>query len=351
MMDSIFLSTRRLNLSRNSLRNFACSALIVLSALHFSSPARAQAYPSQKPVTLIVPFAAGSATDALARVLADGLSQTLGQKVVVENRGGAGGIIAFGALAKSAPDGYTIALGSTAGLNVFAVALGLKLPFDVANDFIPVSLPADLPFIMTSTVRLAPRNLREFVAYAKINHTQFVTAGPGTGGHLLGTAVLQAAGGKGDAVHYKAAAAGIPDLLEGRVDFSIDAPTVVTSHVKDGRLIGLGVFASRRLPNLPDVPTIGEAWPQAPEFMKRAASYVINVPAKTPKDVVTRLNVEIARAVADPVVREKIERLGMFTRAPMDVDQVAEVLRQSVDAWTKVVQTTGIGEAMKATSN
>ena len=335
---------------RRALRTFMPIALIAMAAMQVAPQAHAQAYPRLKPVTLIVPFAAGSATDALGRVLAEGLSAVLGQRVIVENRVGAGGAIAFAALAKAAPDGYTIGLGSTS-INVLAVALELKLPYDVATDFIPVALPADLPFVLASTARRPPRNMKEFVAYAKSNPTQFVTAGPGTGAHLLGAAVLHAAGGKGDAVHYKAAAAGIPDLLEGRVDFTVDAPTIITSHIKEGNLVGLGVFASRRLSALPDVPTVGEAWPEAPEFMKRASVYIITVPAKTPKDIVTKLNADMARAVADPAVKERIEKLGMFTRQPMDVEQVAEVLRQSTDAWTQVVRTTGIRDAMKATSN
>jgi tripartite-type tricarboxylate transporter receptor subunit TctC len=332
------------------LRLLASAAMITTVSLLHVTHAHAQAYPQLKPVTLIVPFAAGSATDALGRVLADGLSQAMGQKVIVENRAGAGGAIAFQSLAKSAPDGYTIALGSTS-INVLAVALELKLPYDVIADFIPVALPADLPYVLASATHRPPRSMREFLAFAKSNPTQFVTAGPGTGSHLLGAAVLQIAGGRGDAVHYKSAASGLPDLLAGRLDFVADAPAMVTPHIKGGRLVGLGVFADQRLSILPDVPTMTESWPDAPDFMKRASVYILTVPAKTPREVVNRINADLTRTVADPVIKERIERLGMLPRPPMDVDQVAAHLRQTTEDWKRVVQNSNIREALKATTN
>ena len=331
-------------------RKTLASLALVAFGVPFVPQASAQPYPGLKPVVMIVPFAAGSATDTIGRIVADGLSQTLGQKVIVENRAGAGGAIGLEALARSAPDGYTIGVASTSTY-VLTAALAEKRPYDVLKDFMPVAVTNDLPLIVASTAQLSPRNLKEMIAYLQANHTLFVSAGPGTSAHVLGSALVHAAGGKGDAVHYKSSSAGIPDLLTGRVSFTVDGPGSVAPHIKEGKLVGLAFFAGKRVAILPEVPTMEETWPEAPDYMKQASVSIILLPARTPPNVVAKLNSDINRAMQDPAIKDRIERAGLATRAPMSVDQIANLLRRSVEAWTEAVTTTGIKDAVKATSN
>jgi len=326
------------------------AALAALALALCGAQAFAQGFPNAKPLTLIVPFAAGSATDTIGRIVADGLTQTLGQKVVVENRAGAGGAIGMEALAKAAPDGYTLAVASTSTY-VLTAALGEKKPYNVLTDFTPVAITNDLPLMIASTAQIPPRNLKELIGYLKANHATFVSAGPGTSAHVLGSALLYAAGGKGDAVHYKSSSAGIPDLLTGRVLYTVDGPGSVAGSIKEGKLVGMAIFASKRVQILPDVPTMEEAWPEAPDYMKQASVSIILVPAKTPPDVAARLNSEINRAMQDPAIRERIEKAGLSSRAPMSAEQIAATLRRSVDVWTDAVTRTGIKDALKATSD
>ena len=309
----------------------------------------AQAYPALKPVTLIVPFAAGSGTDQVGRVVAEGLSRVLGQKVVVDNRPGAGGAIGLDAVAKAAPDGYTLAISSTGGLLIPAALAEVdKRPYDV-KDFIGIAITNELPLTYVSTAAIPPRNLRDMLAWMKANPTPFVSAGPGTGGHVLGAALVQAAGANGDAVHYKSSSSGIPDLLAGRVFFTVDAPGSFAGLIKEGKLVGLAVLASQRVPLIADVPTIQEAWPDGPEFLRQAAlvNFVL-APAKTPREVASRLNAEWARAATDPSIKERFDKAGLIGRAPASLDQVTAYLNNSMTGWNRVVRTTGVLDAVKA---
>lgn len=311
--------------------------------------ATAQAYPSLKPITLIVPFAAGSGTDQVGRVVADGLSRTLGQKVVVDNRPGAGGAIGLDVVAKAAPDGYTLAMSST---GAYAIPNALsevdKRPYDV-KDFIGVAITNELPLTYVSTAAISPRNLKEMLVWMKANPTPFVSAGPGTGGHVLGATLIQAAGAKGDAVHYKSSSSGIPDLLAGRVFFTVDSPGSFAGLIKEGKLVGLAVLASQRVPLIAEVPTIQEAWPDGPEFLRQAAlvNFVL-APAKTSREVALRLNAEWTRAAADPSIKERFEKAGLIARAPLGLDQLADYLNASLAGWNRVVRTTGVLDAVKA---
>jgi tripartite-type tricarboxylate transporter receptor subunit TctC len=327
----------------------AVRSLIALIGAACTSLANAQAYPS-KPVLLIVPFAAGGPTDVLARIIADGVSKTLGQKVVVENRAGAGGAIGLEATAKAAPDGYTIAFGGTS-TNILSPALQEKRPYDTVKDFVGVAIPNDLPLVFVSTTEIPPRNLKALVNHmrASPNPTPFVSSGPGTSSHIFGAAFAQAVGAKSVAVNYKSSGVGVPDLIAGRVSFTAGEGTaVVLDPIRQGRLVGMAVLAGKRLPTLPDVPTMQEAYPDAPDFMKRASFNVIIAPAKTPRDVVEKLNHEIYRGVHLPDTKNRIEQAGLFVRDPMTPAQVAQYLSRELASWSGVVKQTGILDAVKA---
>jgi tripartite-type tricarboxylate transporter receptor subunit TctC len=217
------------------------------------------------------------------------------------------------ALAKAAPDGYTLAVASTSTY-VLTAALGEKKPYNVLTDFTPVAITNDLPLMIASTAQIPPRNLKELIGYLKANHATFVPpAGDQRARPRLRPVVR--AGGKGDAVHYKSSSAGIPDLLTGRVLYTVDGPGSVAGSIKEGKLVGMAIFASKRVQILPDVPTMEEAWPEAPDYMKQASVSIILVPAKTPPDVAARLNSEINRAMQDPAIRSASKRRVVHARA------------------------------------
>ena len=321
----------------------ACAALL-------PAPASAQDFPNLKPLTLIVPFAAGSATDNSGRILADTLSETLGQKVIVVNRPGAGAAVGLDSVAKSAPDGYTMGLASTSTY-VFPAAIGDKRSYDTLKDLTVIAVPVELPQIIASSARIPPRTLKELIGYLKDHQSAFVSAGPGTAAHVVGAVLVQTAGGKGDAVHYKSSSAGLPDLIEGRVFFTVDGVSSVAGSIKEGKLIGLAMIAPRRVPLLPEVPSMVEAWPEAPEFLKQMSAHLIVVPSKTPAEIVTKLNAAINRAVADATMRDRLDKSGLFPRAPMSVDEVSVYVRGQVAEWTSTFTSTGIRDAVRATAN
>lgn len=332
-------------------RAWPIAVLACASALLPVSGALAQAYPSARNITMMVGFAAGSGTDAVARIVADGLSQTLGQKVVVENRPGAGGAIGIDAVAKAAPDGYTIGMASTSTY-VYTAALADvdKKPYDIKRDFVAIGLTNDLPLTLASSAAIPPKNLKQLLEYMKTNNAPFVSAGPGTGAHVLGAALVQASGGKGDAVHYKGSAVAIPDLIAGRVFFTTDAPGSIAGLIKEGKLVGLAVLSSKRIGIIPDVPTIEEAWPDGPEYFRQSRSVNITIlPSKTPRDIAERLNAAINKAQVEPAMRDRFEKAGLVPRPPMNLDQIAQMLNRDIDDWTKVIRSTGIRDAVKAT--
>jgi len=325
------------------------AVLVAAASVLMSGAASAQNFPA-KPVTLIVPFAAGGPTDVIARIVAEGMTQTLGQKVIIDNRAGAGGGIGLEATAKAAPDGYTIAYGGTS-TNILSAALEEKRPYDTVKDFVAVAIPNDLPLVFVSTTEIPPRNMKALVNYLRsnANPTPYISAGPGTSAHVFAAAFLQAIGAKGTAVAYKSSGAGIPDMIAGRVAFTAGEGTaVVLEHIRQGRLVALGVLSSKRLPTLPDVPTMQEAYDDTPDFMKRPSFNVIIAPAKTPREAVAKLNREIYRAVQLPEVRRRIEQAGLFVRDPMTPAQVSQYMARELSSWSKAVRETGIFAAYKA---
>jgi tripartite-type tricarboxylate transporter receptor subunit TctC len=271
-----------------------------------SSMAIAQPFPS-KPVRIIVPFTPGSATDTMARPVADKLSAALGQQLVVENRPGAGGTIGIGALAKSPPDGYTLAVVSTG--HVVNPVLYANLPYDTLKDVSGVSPLAGQPCVLVVSPQLGVKTVKELVAMAKAKPGQlnYATAGTGSAAHICAEKFRVAA--NIDAVHVplKGSPESLTETMGGRTQYTWTPLSTAVGQIKDGRLLALAVSTAKRSPQFPNVPTIAEAG-----FPKAEFNFWVGVlaPAGTPRDVLNRLNSEIQKALAAPDMKERLANLG-----------------------------------------
>jgi tripartite-type tricarboxylate transporter receptor subunit TctC len=268
--------------------------------------AAASAYPD-KPIRLIVPYAAGGGADGAARIVAQRLSVALGQQVLIDNRAGGGGVIGADAAAKAAPDGYTVLFDASA----FAANPALrKLPFDARKDFIPVSLVVVAPNILVVPPQSSYKTLQEFMAFARANpgKLNFGSAGNGSASHLAGETLNDLA--RIDLLHvpYKGGAPALNDLMGNQIASYFGNTASTLGHVKAGKLRALAVGSSRRLPALADVPTLAEAG--LPGFVSQEWNGVF-VPKGTPDEVVKRLAKELRATLAEPEVKAKLTQLGL----------------------------------------
>jgi tripartite-type tricarboxylate transporter receptor subunit TctC len=279
-------------------------AALVLAAA--SLGALAQGYPS-RPVRLIVADAPGGAPDQLARLLAEKLSTGLGQQVVVENRAGAGGVLGAEAAAKSAPDGYTLLMTTTA---IYAILPNLRknLPYDPVKDFVPISRVATASNVLVVSNTLPAKNVAELVKLAKEKPgaLNYASAGIGTPAHLAGEMLNLKADIKVAHVPYKGAAPALLDVIAGNAQYIITSPIAAGAHMSSGRVRAIATTGSERNPSLPDLPTIADTVPG----YEVTQTWGIVVPAGTPADVTRRLGDEIAKAMASPEVKEKVLATG-----------------------------------------
>ena len=280
--------------------------LFVMGALPFG--AGAQQFPS-KPIKVVVPFTAGGSTDVVARIVADKLSQRVGQPVIVDNKAGAGGAIGSDFVAKSPADGYTLLVGTSSTLAI-APHVYTKLPYQPQRDFVPVTLlgTADIMVVVNPT-RVAARSIKDLVAYAKSNPGKltFASGGNGSISHLLGEYFKSMA--KVDMVHvpYKGDAQMVTDLIGGQVDMAFGTAVAFLPHLKSGKLVGIAVTNPNRSTSLPDLPTVSEAGVPGYEAVQW---FGIAAPTGTPTAVVQRLNSEMRAILALPDVRTKFGELG-----------------------------------------
>jgi tripartite-type tricarboxylate transporter receptor subunit TctC len=297
----------------------------------------AQSWP-QKPIKMIVPFAAGGGTDFIARLAAKHLSQRLGQQVYVENRGGANGAIGLQALMQSEPDGYTIAASSDTPL-VVNPALYEKLPYQPLRDFVPVAAMAKFPGLLAVHPSVPARSVGELIAFAKANPGRLAYASGGVGNfsHLAAELFSLATGVKLLHVPYKGVGPGAAALLAGDVQLMFNNVQTTLEHVRAGRIIALAVNEPQRVALLPDVPTVAETVPG----FEMAPWVGVIAPARTPKEVVARLGQETLAILRDP---EVVKLLADQQVIPLTLAQgpFAELIRKDLDKWAAVIKTAGI---------
>ncbi|MEY2769855.1 MAG: putative extracytoplasmic binding receptor [Pseudomonadota bacterium] len=306
-------------------------------ALGLGAQAMAQDRFPNKPITLIVPQAAGGANDAIARILAQKLSEQLGQSVVVENRTGAGGNVGTAAAAKAKPDGHTLMLTADSAM-VINPSLYKSTGFDPIKDFEPVGPVATAGYVLVAHPSFEARNVAELVALArkqpgKIN---IGSAGNGTLNHLIGEMLGKATDMSLVHVPYKGAAAAVTDLVAGQVQVSVQSLPSSIAFIRSGKIKVLGVVNPRRLPALPDAPTIGETV----KGFGATPWYGVFAPAGTPRAIVTQLNAEIAKALDARDVQERLAGVGCepFRASP---EQFAALVREDLPRWARIVKESG----------
>ncbi len=313
----------------------ALAGSLISASLAQTSPA--PAWPTH-PVRLVVAFPPGGAADLLARLIGQSLTETLGQPVVIENKGGSNGNIGGEAVARSAPDGYTLlmASGSLVAINPHIYA---SMPFDPAKDIVPVAAVARVPFYLVVRAENPAQDYKAFIADLKSNpgKRNFGSPGIGSSPHLA-TELLKKMTGT-DAVHvpYRGAAPALNDLLAGELDFVFD-PGIAIEHVKAGKLRAIAIGSPQRAPQLPDVPTLDELGLTG---FDADAIFGVYAPAATPREIVTRLNTEINRALATATLKERIMAIGNLP-APMSPEEFGARAGEDSKRFGAIIRERGI---------
>lgn len=294
---------------------------------------QAQAYPS-KPVRIIVPFAAGGATDVLARIVGASLGERLGQPVIVENRLGANGSIGSEAVAKAAPDGHTLLMGTIATHSI-QPAMGMKLPYNPEKDFVPVVQAASQGYAVVAHPSFAPNSIRELAALAKRESGKltYASAAKGTASHLFTELFASLADVSMVPVHYKGAAPAMNDVIGGHVPFTFDVVLTTFSQIKAGKLKALAVTGKARSPVLPDVPTIAESGFPGYDAVGWNGLFA---PAGTPREIVARLASESSALLSRPEIRERIAAQGADVVGGTP-EQFAAFIRAETAKWKQVI--------------
>jgi tripartite-type tricarboxylate transporter receptor subunit TctC len=307
-------------------RRLVQGAALALATMALAGPVAAQDWPSRN-VTVIVPLAAGSASDVLARVVLDQVGRQLGQAFVIENRTGAGGTIGANIVAKAVSNGYTmLAYGALAAAN----ALYAKLPYDTLNDFIPVIVFGQQPLaVITSPSKY--KTLGELIAFGKANpgKLNFSSAGVGSATHFAAERLRVSAGLQAQHVPFKGAQESLTEIMTGRIDFSVQTSTSTLPFIRQGKIVALAVSARKRSVALPNVPTVVEAG-LGPESIYPFYSAVY-LPAKTPRAIVEKLHGEAAKALEVPAVREKLAAMSVEPM-PMSLDEFGRFFRDDLAA-------------------
>jgi len=315
---------------------FALGAAFV--ALIASSSA-AQDFPTRQ-ITLVAPWPAGGAIDALCRALAPGVGDRLGKPIVVENRPGAGSVIGTAAVAKAAPDGYTLVMAGSGSLAISA-ALYKKLPYDPAKDFAPVALIGRIPFVLVVNPSLPVHSVAELIAYGKANpgKLSYGSGGPGSPHHLYAEMLKSMTGIEMAHVPYKGSAPALTDVVAGHIPLLFSDTVPSLPLIQEGKVRALGVSSAARLPSAPQIPPIAESG--VPGF-DAAGWGMIVAPAGTPNDIVSRLNADLLAALATLEVQQQIIRLGMVPAQPAPVAGLQDYINSEMARWGKVVQQAGL---------
>ena len=319
------------------MKNIAKTILTVALCAASLSAVQAQSYPN-KPVKLIVPFAPGGFTDVVARILGQRLSTAMGQQFVIENKAGAGSIIGTDFVAKAAPDGYTLVMISTT--HVISPWIYKTVPYDPLKSFVAVTKLVDSPYVLLVNPKVPARNVQEFVALAKAapNTIHYASSGNGSSQHLMAGLFASMTGAPIKHVPYKGSGAAANDLVAGVVESSFAGVPNALAQVPQGRLKALAVTTAKRIPQLPDVPTLQEAG--VPGY-EASVWLALLAPAGTPRDIVNKLNSEIGKLMSSPDTRKALYDAGVEV-SPSTPEAITEYMAQEMVRWGKVVKETGI---------
>ena len=321
----------------------ALAAPFLVACLLASGPAQAQSYPN-RPVTLVVPYPPGGATDAIARIIQDAMSQSLGQQIVVENIGGAGGMIAAARAARAAPDGYTVLL------HQVAIAAGMtlypNLTFDAEKDFVAIGLVNTSASTVAARPTLPPNTIGELVKWMNdpAQNTKIAHAGVGSFGHLAGVLVAQEIGGAVTQIPYRGAGPALNDVLAGVADLSSLSAVAAGPLVKAGKLKAYAIIGRTRFAGLPELPTMGEVG-----YKKLDLDFwhMLLAPADTPRPIVDRLNGALRHALADAKVRKTFADAGMdlFPPDQQTPEAASALLAREIKLWGEVIRANKISAA------
>ena len=316
------------------LLSIAFAATMALAA----SPAAAQSYPS-KPIRILVGFSPGGGTDVMARLIGQKLTEAWNAQVVVENRPGAGGVLAADLTAKAAPDGYTLMIGHVNSHGIAPAAMS-KMPYDAARDFAPIILIGTTPNLLVANAGTGAKTLDDIVRAARANPGKltFGSAGNGSSQHLATEMIKLAA--KVDVLHipYKGSGQMIPDLIAGQIGYSFDTMTAITPHVKSGKVTPIATTRLKRSPAYPNLPTVAELG--YPGF-DVSTWYGLMAPAGTPVEIVTRLNREVERILTLPDVKEKLNSVGAEDGGGSP-EQFGKFVRDEIAKYAKIVKEAGV---------
>jgi tripartite-type tricarboxylate transporter receptor subunit TctC len=320
-------------LQRRQFLHLAAGAAALPAA---SSIATAQTYPS-RPITIVVGFAAGGATDIIARMIAERMKSSLGQPVIVENMAGAGGTIAVGRVARAAPDGYTLGIGTNSPYVMAGATYALQ--YDLLNDFEPVALLSTGPLVLTARKAMPANDLKGIIAWLTANPDTATLghAGTASGGHIAGFFFQRETGTRFQFVPYRGAAPAIQDLVAGQIDMVMSDPVVALPQVRAGTIKAYGVTTKTRLRSAPDIPTLHEAG--LPGF-DIAQWHGLWLPKGTPKNIIARLNAAVTDALADPTVRARLADLAQetFPRAQQTPEALGALHKAEIEKWWPIIK-------------
>lgn len=314
-----------------------CSIIAAIALLACTSAAFADNWPS-KPIRAIIPFGPGSAVDVVPRLVFEQLSRQLGQAIVVENRGGAGGTIGTSAVAKAEPDGYTILVHSSA--HTIAPALYPALSYDLTRDFVTVGAIGSVPNVMIIAPSRGFKTVKEYVAHAKAKPTasNFASLGVGSAVHLSAERFRVSAGFNSTNIPFKGGAEALTEIIAGRVDFYFCPIATSMPHIKAGRLLGLAVSSPKRASALPDIPTTLESGFPDSDYTFWMGIFM---PSKTPPEIVAKLGAELRKTLDAPAIKEKLATLGVEAM-PLSAAQFDAQVQQEVTTYGLFVKAAGL---------
>ena len=316
----------------------AVVALAAFIGLTGSEALHAQSYPA-RPVTIVVPSAAGGGTDTVARLIGDQLAKQLGQSFVVENRTGGGMLVGTTAVAKAAPDGYTLLMGLNGNLAVNP-SLFAKMPYDAIADFTPVAMLAEYPFMVVVNNDLPVKSIKELIAHLKANpgKINYASAGNGTGQHLAAELFKMMTGTDMAGINYRGAQPAYQDVISGRVPVFFDNMSTAMSLAKGGQVRALAITSKQRSALMPELPTFDEAGIPGYEYH---TWFGIWAPKSTPQPIIEKLHAEVRKALADPTIQQRIAATA-GEPSTMALKEIDPFVKAEIAKWAEVVQRAGI---------